>query len=170
MIDEVLSTIVGNLDENDLFFEDATEMFESCVKQANQALTDFAHRMNSVPSFDIRGCLMMSRHSTFVSAVIGNASLLLARRGHVGYTMHNDADISQRITLFSDLIEGELQEHDQLYFAGTQLEALLDREELAALAQKCQSYSPEQSLSLWFDALSARIDSAEVGMLAVYGV
>jgi hypothetical protein len=68
------------------------------------------------------------------------------------------------------VVEGDLQDKDQLLFIGADVDSMIDRDEQTSLVHTGEKYSSEQSLGLWFDALSTRVDAEHVGMIAVYSL
>lgn len=170
ILDEAMASISDALEAEDLLYDDAVEMFEAAIKEINHSLEDFAQSMDSIPFFDLRGNIMLSRFEAFASAVIGDVSLLLVRRGNIGYTMHNEVVANRRCTIFSDLIEGDLQTKDQLFFIGADVGQTIDHDEQLSLVHAGERFAPEQALDVWYDALTTRADAGYVGMVAVYSL
>lgn len=105
VIEEALAQISDLMFEDTFLFDDLVQTAEQILQDTNEKLVSFAEKMTSVPVFDIRGMITLTQHNNFVSAVIGDVSLVLVRKGRVSYTMQNDSDIRQKISLFSDIIE-----------------------------------------------------------------
>ncbi|MEI7478374.1 MAG: hypothetical protein WCJ81_08075 [bacterium] len=80
VIQEALSQIVELLDDETLLFDDIARAYEDILQQANQKLIAFAEKMTAVETFDIRGMVTIAYHTTCISAVIGDVSMVLIRK------------------------------------------------------------------------------------------
>jgi hypothetical protein len=83
VIEEALAQIQELLENDDVLFDDLVRGFENILQDTNEKLVMFSDKMTSVQHFDIRGMITISQHLNFVSAVIGNTSIVLVRRGHI---------------------------------------------------------------------------------------
>lgn len=165
VIEETLWQISELINNEDLLFDDVIHSFESILQDANEKLVLFADKMTSVETFDIRWIITISQHTSFVSAVIGDTSLVLVRKGHVGYTMQNDTDTRQKISLFSDIIEWDIHRDDILLFFWSHISALLDRDDMEAILQKIQYDSSDVLLQARSDDLATRVSLEDIGLI-----
>jgi hypothetical protein len=51
-------------------FDDIVRSFENLLQDTNEKLIMFADKMTAIPHFDMRGIIMISQHTNFVSTVI----------------------------------------------------------------------------------------------------
>ena len=105
LVEEALGQIQEVLSDDGILFEDAVSQAEQIIQETNNKFLSFADKMTTVDFFEIRGMITISQHNAFVSAVIGDVSIVLERKGRVAYTMENSSDARQKISLFSDVIE-----------------------------------------------------------------
>lgn len=170
VIEEALAQISDLMFEDTFLFDDLVQTAEQILQDTNEKLVSFAEKMTSVPVFDIRGMITLTQHNNFVSAVIGDVSLVLVRKGRVSYTMQNDSDIRQKISLFSDIIEWDLQRDDTIYFFGTHVEAILDRDDMDSLIARSQWGSQDVLLQAWEEVLHARMALSDIGLIGEYSL
>jgi hypothetical protein len=141
--------------------------FEEILKETNEKLLTFAEKMSSVEQFDIRGMVTLTRHMSFVSAVIGDVSLQLIRDAHIGYSMQNDSDSRHKISLFSDIIEGDVERTDRLYFFGSHIDQYVDMQEREEVARTVFTQR-DDTLKPWADVLQTRMAAEQLGMIVEY--
>lgn len=167
IIQEALAQIADVLDTDQFLFDDVMQTVEEILQNTNEQLISFAEKMTSVPYFDIRGILTIMHHAAFVSAVIGEVSMILVRKSHISYTMQNDSDTRQKITLFSDIIEGDMQRGDSIYLFGTHIADLMDRDDMNALITQSRG-DHEVLLHLWEDELHKHIQWEDMWLITQY--
>lgn len=170
VIEEAIAQIQELLENDDVLFDDLVRWFENILQDTNEKLVLFADKMTSVQQFDIRGMITISQHLNFVSAVIGNTSIVLIRRGHIGYTMQNDSDTRQKVSLFSDIIEWDMLRDDVLMFFGAHIESLMDRDDMEHVLQKVVTNNNEELLQAWVDDLWSRAPLSDIWVVVQYAV
>lgn len=168
IIQEALWQMQEVLDDEALVFEDAIAQVELILQEANSKLLSFAEKMTSVDYFDIRGIITVSQHNAFVSAVIGDVGLIVERKGHLVYTMQNDSDTRQKISLFSDIIEWDLSRDDTMYFLGTHFEWIFDRDEIETLIKKIDWMDKWEQLEQWVKNMLIRVPAEKVGIVSQF--
>lgn len=169
VVEEALAQIQELLhDDGSLLFEDAVNQAEYILQDTNAKLLSFAEKMTTVPYFDIRGMITIAQHNAFVSAVIGDVTIVLGRKGRVAYTMQNDSDTRQKISLFSDVIEGDIVRDDVLYFFGTHLASSFDRDDMDSLLQRIDGMDYDTMLEQWEKTLITRVPAEDVYLLGQY--
>ncbi len=168
LVEECLCQIQELLSDDGLLFEDAISQSEQIIQETNNKLLSFAEKMTTVNFFEIRGMITISQHNAFVSAVIGDISIVLERKGHVAYSMENSSDTRQKICLFSDVIEGDMIRGDVLYFFGAQLASFFDREDIDSLLLRIEWVDYESRLEQREKTLLTRVPAEEIPLLAEY--
>jgi hypothetical protein len=168
VIEETLWQIQELIEDEDVLFDDIVRSFENILQDTNEKLILFADKMTSIPSFDIRWIITLSQHTNFVSVVLWDTSIVLVRKWHIAYTMQNDHDTRQKISLFSDIIEWDIQRDDVLFFFGVHVDALLDRDDMEHIVQKAWASHHEELLQAWVDDIGTRVPLHEVWIVSEY--
>ena len=170
VVEEALAQINDALNADDMVFEDVAHTFETILQDANERLIAFADKMTAVELFDIRWMILLSHHNSFVSAVIGDVSMVLARGWRVWYTMQNDTDKRQKISLFSDIVEGDIGRDDVVYFFGAHISSIMDREEMDDIVSNSVGKSYPEMLELWMQDIHTRVTQADLAVISQYMV
>lgn len=170
VIEEALAQITDMLFADSMLFDDVVQATEEILQNTNEKLVSFADKMTSVQSFDIRWMITLTQHANFVSAVIGDVSMVLVRKWRVSYTMQNDSDIRQKISLFSDIVEWDIHRDDKVYFFGTHIDAILDRDDMDDIVARSQNADNEQLVQAWEEALHARMSLSDIGLILQYSL
>ncbi len=168
VIEETIWQIQELLENDDVMFDDIVRSFENLLQDTNEKLMMFADKMTAVSEFDIRWIIMISQHTNFVSTVIGDTSLVLLRKWHVAYTMQNDDDTRQKISLFGDIIEWDLHRDEDLLFFGCHIDTIMERDDMEHILQQDPQAKSDTLLQNWIDDIETRIAISDVGMIAMY--
>lgn len=168
LVEEALAQIQEMLSDDGIIFEDAISHAEQIIQDTNSKFLSFAEKMTTVKFFEIRWMITISQHNAFVSAVIGDVSIVLERKWRVAYTMENSSDTRQKISLFSEIIEWDIVRGDVLYFFGAQLEPFFDREDMDSLLKRIEWMDHEGVLEQREKTLLTRVPAKDVALLAEY--
>jgi hypothetical protein len=84
--------------------------------------------------------------------------------------MQNVSDIREKISHFSDILEGDLERSDRLYLFGTHIEELLDREERENIAHDIYLGGSEDMIQPWTRVLQTRVDLSTIGLVVAYAI
>ncbi len=168
LVEEALAQIQEMLTDDGIFFEDAISQAEEIIQETNNKFLSFAEKMTTVEFFEIRGMITISQHNAFVSVLIWDVSIVLERKGRVAYTMENNSDVRQKISLFSDVIEWDIIRGDVLYFFGAQLAPFFDREDMDSLLKRIEWMDHELILEQREKTLLTRVPADEIVLLAEY--
>lgn len=168
VIEETLWQMQELISNDDILFDDVIRSFENILQDTNEKLILFADKMTSIESFDIRGIITLSHHTNFVSAVLGDTSIILVRKWHIWYTMQNDNDTRQKISLFSDIIEWDIHRDDILFFFGAHVDALMDRDDMEHVLQKASGLHHEELLQAWVDDIGTRTTLSDIWIVSEY--
>ncbi len=168
VIEESLWQVSELLENDDILFDDVVRTFENILQDTNEKLIMFADKMTSIEQFDMRWIITISQHTSFISAVIGDVSLVLVRKGHIGYTMQNDTDIRQKISLFSDIIEWDMQRDDSLFLFGAHIDALMDRDDMEHVIQKTIQANHTELFEKRVEDIGTRVALSDLGIVTQY--
>lgn len=168
VIEEALWQIQELIANEDVLFDDIIRSFENILQDTNEKLVLFADKMTSIESFDIRWIITLSQHTNFVSTVLWDTSIVLVRKWHIAYTMQNDNDTRQKISLFWDIIEWDIHRDDILLFFWVHIDALLDRDDMEHILQRASWLQHEELLQAWVDDVGTRSPLHEIWIVSQY--
>jgi hypothetical protein len=67
--------------------------------------------------------------------MIGNGSLIIFRKGALYYSLHNDATNNKKIDLFAELVEGDLNNGDEIIYFANNISYFTDAEDFAYIGE-----------------------------------
>lgn len=152
---DVLWDIVDFLQWESIHFELIREFFESKLQTLNTKLQAFAEKMESEERFDMQWVLHMIVNDQYLSALIGNSSLMIFRDDKLIYTVWNEK-AGWNIDQFSETIEWDLEDEDKLLIRWSNINTYLDDDDLKTVdefSQKKETTFVQQLL----DVISVRV-------------
>ncbi len=126
---EVLGELVEFLQSDDVFFDDIRNFFEGKLQFLNSKLQAFAEKMESENHYKLSGVMHLIINDQYISSLIGSSSLHIFRDSKLVYSVDNDKNTG-KIDLFSEMIEGDLEDEDRVVIRGTNISVYLDQEDL----------------------------------------
>ena len=101
------------LDVNDI-----KSFFEESLQVLNTKLRQFAEKVRDVERFQLKGLIQLVIEEALMSSMIGDVTLMIMREQKVLYTLANSVDMRAKIDVFSDFIEGAIENRDQIIYVG----------------------------------------------------
>ncbi len=101
-------------------------IFELKLQDLNEKLITFAEKIEWVEKFEIDGYIQLVSLWSLVTSLIGNTSLMIFRDQRLYYELYNSVYENTKIDIFSDFIEWELDEWDELVYLGNDFKSLVD--------------------------------------------
>lgn len=138
VFNETLSDIVEYLQWDDVYFEWVRNYFETSLQLLNNKLQAFSGKMNSDDHYDLRGVMQIFFDDQYVSALIWLSSLLIFRNDKLVYSVSN-APTVWKIDVFSELIEGDLEEDDQVIVFWNDVQIYFDQDDLTKMTDMART-------------------------------
>jgi hypothetical protein len=104
-----------------------------------------------------------------MSSMIGDVSVMIFRNDKLYYSLSNTTNMKGKIDLFSDFVEGDVENTDELIYVGTKISDVLDTNDFKDMEQALKSESMHLANFLQ-DVLHARIDKKAFGFIFHYAV
>jgi hypothetical protein len=101
--------------------------------------------------------------------MIGDVTIMIFRDSKLYYTLHNTNTNKGKSDLFSEFIEGDLENGDELVYVGTKVSDILDNSDIRELEKVLEN--EETSLIKFFhDLLTARIEKQKLSFININDV
>lgn len=163
-IGEVLELI-----DNDerMLIEDVRKKFENLLQNINVNLETFASKISSEEFFWLRGVVWIVYQGTLMASMIWDSSLLILRNDHIHYKMHNEEWSQERISIFSDFVEGELELDDIVVLMWVNYKSVLHSSDVKQLDSVIAT-TDVSMLDILEEILLAKVDPEVVWFLTEY--
>ena len=142
--------------------------FESGLQGVNTKLKAFASQMDKIEHFTTKWYIQVIVDNTLITSLIGDVTIMILRNGKLYYSLHNSFDTEEKIDLFSDFIEWDLENHDEILYVGTKVEDALDDNDLDTIQVAMQQ---ERSVLETLEAiLTKRMDKKHITFFTQYSI
>lgn len=134
LITEFLANLSDESVKSDVSFRKFKNYVEFALQELNSKLAVFAEKVTDTPSFDIRGIIEVFHEHEYLASLIGDVSFIILRKGKIYYSLFNETSKRVKISLFSDFVEGDLADGDQIVVVGSDIADIVDENDLADLS------------------------------------
>lgn len=143
--------------------------FEIALQNLNTRLRAFADKVRDVDFFEIKWFVQILVDDILMSSMIGTVSVMIFRNNKLYYSLSNNTNVSGKIDLFSDFVEGDIQHDDEIAYLGTKISDVLDTNDFKDMEQ-AMSWETMHLATFLQDILHARIDKKDVSFIFHYTV
>ncbi len=162
LVEEFVADLINFYEwEEDITFYDIKEFFESSLKSLNHKLTLFADKVKEADKFEIRWFAQVVYEDNYLASLIGDVSVIIFRERKLNSIIPNEIDPSRKIDLFSEVIEGNIENGDQVVFVGLNILNYLSKDELVE-AVNISFSTGESFLDLIEDLLGQKIEKDKI--------
>jgi hypothetical protein len=113
LFNEFISEILEYLEIENLYVDDFKQFFEEKLQEFNTKLSAFAEKLKNIDKIKIKGTLQIIIDEVYLNSLIGDISTLIFRENKLIYSVENEEEVG-KIDLFSEMIEGELEDEDKI--------------------------------------------------------
>jgi hypothetical protein len=169
IIQEVFGDFADKASIQHYDIEQIKDVFEQSLESLNIKLKAFAKKMDTVDMFHLKGFVQIVVDNSLMTSMIGDVSVMIFRNQKLYYSLHNTTESDDKIDVFSDFIEWDVESHDEIVYLGTKITDVLDDVDIQELESHFSV--PEPDL-LWATQalLKTRIDIEKVGFITHYFV
>ena len=162
LVEEFVADLINFYEwEEDITFYDIKEFFESALKSLNNKLTLFADKVQEEGKFEIRWFAQIVYEDNYLASLIGDVSVIIFRERKINSVIPNEIDPNRKIDLFSEVIEGNIENEDQVVFVGLNILNYLSKDELIE-AVNISFSTGESFLDLIEDLLSQKTEKDKI--------
>ncbi len=143
---------------------DIKTQFEIALQNLNVKLKTFADKVRDVEYFTIKGYIQILVDNVLMLSMIGNTSVMIFRDDKLYYSLNNSLNERGKIDLFSDFVEGDIENNDQILYVGTKISDVLDNSDFKEMEHVLKG--EEVHLATFFqELLHARMDKKAFGFI-----
>lgn len=133
LIAEFIADLSNEASKDNTSFRKFKSYVEFALQELNSKLAVFAEKVTDTPSFDIRGIIEVFYENEYLASLIGDVSFMILRQNKIYYSLFNETSKKIKISLFSDFVEGDLSDGDQIIVIGSDIGDIIDDNDLADL-------------------------------------
>lgn len=152
-------TSIKNISENEI-----KAAFENVLQNLNSKLTVFGEKISKTEFFPIKGSIKIYSGDILLASLIGNTSILIFRDWGLYYSVNNEYGQQGKIDLFSEFIEGEIQNGDNVLALGNDIHVVFDKKEIKKF-NEIFIQGGHETMDFLEETLSMRIDQKEISFL-----
>jgi len=166
LLEDFIGDILDKMKEEHFDLNEVKSEFEMWLQNLNTKLKIFAEKVRDVEYFPIKWYMQIIADNTLITSMIWNVTLLIFRNNSLYYSLHNSISSKSKIDLFSDFIEWDIENRDEIIYAGTKVSDALDDVDIKQMENVLES---EDDLP-WFieEILSSRVDSNTIWFINHY--
>ena len=170
LIQDFVGEVMEKVGEEESYDIDVVKShFEIALQNLNTKLKAFADKVRDVDFFEIKGFVQIIVDNILMSSMIGDVSVMIFRNNKLYYSLTNTTNARGKIDLFSDFVEGDVENTDEVIYVGTKISDVLDTNDFKDMEQALKSESMHLANFLQ-DVLHARIDKKAFGFIFHYAV
>ena len=160
LFSEFYSNIIDLIDKNDVFLDFKKEL-ESKIKQFNTQLKIFQEKINIEEKIEIRWNIQIIWDNYYISSLIWESSIIIYRDNHLEVVVPNEVEEDDKIDIFSEIIEWELENKDKIISIACNIYNYLTDSEIKEFAE-----NEDDIINSIKDVLSMRIKEEEIWFIS----
>lgn len=143
--------------------------FEISLQALNSKLKIFADKVRDVEYFKIKWFCQIISDQVLMTSMMGDVTVMIFRDSKLYYSLHNAVNSRWKIDLFSDFVEWDVENHDEVMYAGTKVSDVIDNNDVQDIEDAIAS--TEVSLLKFIqEILLSRIDKSNLGFMFLYTI
>lgn len=143
--------------------------FEISLQSLNSKLKIFADKVRDVEFFKIKWFCQIIIDQVLMTSMMGDVTVMIFRDSKLYYSLHNAVNSRWKIDLFSDFVEWDVENHDEVMYAGTKVSDVIDNNDVQDIEDAIAS--TEVSLLKFIqEILLSRIDKSNLGFMFLYTI
>lgn len=170
LVQDFVAEVMEKVGEEESYDIDVLKShFEIALQNLNTKLKAFADKVRDVDFFEIKWFVQIVVDNILMSSMIGDVSVMIFRNDKLYYSLSNTTNMKGKIDLFSDFVEGDVENTDELLYVGIKISDVLDTNDFKDMEQALKSESMNLANFLQ-DVLHARIDKKAFSFIFHYAV
>lgn len=141
--------------------------FEVALQNLNIKLKAFADKVRDVDFFGIKGYIQLVLDNILMLSMIGDVSVMIFRDEKLYYSLTNSLNDKGKIDLFSDFVEWDVENHDQLLYVWTKISDVFDTSDFKEMESVLRS-EDTHLVNFFQELLNARLDKKAFGFIFHY--
>lgn len=172
LFSDFYSTILDAFEKNEIFL-DFKRILEEKIKQFNTQLKIFQEKTNLDTKIEIRWNLQVVWWSYYMSTLIWESSIIIFRDRKLEVVVPNEVEETDKIDIFSEIIEWELENGDSIislwcniynYLSDNEIKDLVSTGDIASSLEEILKVRISDKEIAFIDYLSIKIDKIVVNV------
>jgi len=138
-------------------FLDFKKELESNIKKFNTQLRIFQEKIDIDTKIEIRWCLQVTWQENYLCALMWETSLIIFRNNKLESIISNEVDDEDKIDIFSEIIEWELEDSDKILWVACNVYNYLTDDEIKEVVNVSDTF-----LNVLEELLLTRINKEEI--------
>lgn len=167
LLQEFVADFKDKITDENYDIDDIKNNFEIALQNLNTKLKAFADKVRDVNFFGIKGYVQLVLDNIIMLSMIGDVSVMIFRDEKLYYSLTNSLNEKGKIDLFSDFVEGDTENHDQILYVGTKISDVFDQSDFKEMASVLRS-EETHLINFFQELLNARLDKKAFGFVFHY--
>lgn len=164
LIQDYIVELKDKIDVEWLSIDKIKSEFEISLQWLNSKLKIFADKVRDVEYFEIKWFCQIIVDQVLMTSMMWDVTVMIFRDSKLYYSLHNAVNTRWKIDLFSDFVEWDVENHDEVIYAGTKVSDVLDNNDIKDIEEVL--VSTDVSLIKFIqEILLARIDKLNLGFM-----
>lgn len=167
LLQDFVAEFKDKINEEHYDIDDVKNNFEKELQNLNVKLKAFADKVRDIEYFGIKGYIQLVIDNILMLSMIGDVSVLIFRDEKLHQSFSNSLNDKGKIDLFSDFVEGDVKNNDQLLYVGTKISDVFDTSDFKEMANVLRS-EDTHLINFFQELLNARLDKKAYGFIFHY--
>lgn len=169
---DLFSEFIADIEENLSYSQDYTtkqiqSKIEDKLQAMNNKLITFSEKIHDVDFFTIRWNLQIFFQDSYMSSMIWDISTVIFRDWKVNYMVDNDLEWNEKINIFSEFIEWELEDWDKILTVACKVSDIVEKSELQELLNDTEN-SIENNFKEFDELVRSRISNNNISFISFF--
>lgn len=166
LFEDFLGVVVDALSDEEGSLEEVKVTFERELQDLNTKLSVFAEKIKDVDTFPIKGIVQIFYGLEYMASLIGDMGIIVLRDKKLNYMMSNQISEGVKIQTFSEMIEGEVKEYDEIVTLGVPIDTYIDRHDIQTI-QQVSKQEEKSFVDALLDVLEVRVAKEQIGFVSL---
>lgn len=169
LIQDYIVELKDKIDVEWMPIEKIKSEFEIALQWLNSKLKLFADKVRDVEYFQIKWFCQIIIDQVLMTSMMWDVTVMIFRDSKLYYSLHNAVNSRWKVDLFSDFVEWDIENHDEVIYAGTKVSDVLDNNDIKDIEEVLAS--TDVSLMKFIqEILLGRIDKTNLWFMFQYTI
>ncbi len=146
---------------------DLKTYLEEGLQNLNVKLKSFADKVSDIKRFPIKWYIQIIAWNMLIASMIWDTSVMIFRDKKMYYQLHNGISKKSKIDIFSDFVEWDIENWDEIIYVWTKVSDVIDQSDIKEM-ESILSWDETSLVEFLEQALTSRIDKENIWMIASY--
>lgn len=157
LLQEFAADLKDKISDENYDIEDIKNNFEIALQNLNVKLKAFSDKVRDIEFFGIKWYIQLVLDNILMLSMIGDVSVMIFRDERLYYSLTNSLNEKWKIDLFSDFVEWDVENHDQILYVGTKISDVFDTSDFKEMESVLKT-EDTHLINFFQELLNARMD------------